>query len=467
MDLVAKLWNFCHTLRHEGVDYNDYIEELTYLIFLKLSDERDIFIPQGCGWQELTKNDGEDLLRKYNLILTELSNQPGILKDIFSEPIAKIRNSSSLKKLLNLIDEVNWADFNEDVLGGMFEGLLDKAASEGKKGAGQYFTPRPLIESIVRVMQPDPFEKEDFKISDVACGTAGFMISSFEWFKSKHKLSQLTEDKKNKLFNKTYFGQELVRRPRRMAQMNLYLHGINPANIFLGDTIYDPYNPKKDQTFSCILTNPPFGTKGSNQVPDRDFKIKTSNKQLNFIQHIHSCLEVNGRSAVILPDNVLFEEKAAEIWKYVMEGCNVHTILKLPRGTFAPYAQGVKASVIFFQKGMPTKNIWIYDGRSNIKSVTKKGRPLSYKHFEEFEKCYGLDPNGNGLRKDQGIEGRFRSFDIKDIKAQNYKLDFSWLNDEVEDYYGGLSSENVVKETIDQVNDMLSELKEILNLLEN
>ena len=288
-----------------------------------------------------------------------------------------------------------------------------------------------------------------------------------DWFKSKQKLSQLTEDKKNKLFNKTYFGQELVRRPRRMAQMNLYLHGINPANIFLGDTIYDPYNPKKDQTFSCILTNPPFGTKGSNQVPDRDFKIKTSNKQLNFIQHIHSCLEVNGRSAVILPDNVLFEEKAAEIWKYVMEGCNVHTILKLPRGTFAPYAQGVKASVIFFQKGMPTKNIWIYDGRSNIKSVTKKGRPLSYKHFEEFEKCYGLDPNGNGLRKDQGIEGRFRSFDIKDIKAQNYKLDFSWLNDEVEDYYGGLSSENVVKETIDQVNDMLSELKEILNLLEN
>lgn len=268
------------------------------------------------------------------------------------------------------------------------------------------------------------------------------------------------------MFNHTYFGQELVRRPRRMAQMNLYLHGINPENIILGDTIYDPYNSSKDQTYSCILTNPPFGTKGANQIPDRDFKIKTSNKQLNFIQHIYSCLAVNGRAAIILPDNVLFEEKAAEIWKYVMDTCNVHTILKLPRGTFAPYAQGVKASVIFFQKGKATKNVWIYDGRSNIKGVTKKGRPLTYKYFEDFEQCYGSKPNADGLRIDQGLEGRFRSFDINDIKKQNYKLDISWLNDEVEDSYQALSSENVVRETIDQVNEMLSELKDILNLLE-
>lgn len=467
MDLVAKLWNFCHTLRHEGVDYNDYIEELTYLIFLKLSDERDIYIPEDCSWTELTKYEGEDLLRKYNNILQQLSNEPGILKDIFCEPIAKIRNSSSLKKLLNLIDEVKWHEYNEDILGGMFEGLLDKAASEGKKGAGQYFTPRPLIESIVRVMKPDPFEKPNFSVADVACGTAGFLISSFEWAKTIYKLKELSKSQKDKFYNKTFFGQELVRRPRRLAQMNLYLHGIDPSNINLGDTIYDPYDSKKDGTFSCILTNPPFGTKGSNQIPDRNFKIKTSNKQLNFLQHIYCCLELNGRTAIILPDNVLFEEKAAEIWKYVMEDCNVHTILKLPRGTFAPYAQGVKASVIFMQKGKPTENIWIYDARSNIKGVTKRGRPLTYKNFEDFEIQYGEDPNALNVRTDLGLNGRFRKFSIDQIKSENYKLDISWLKDDVEDFYQDLSSEKIVKETIDQVSDMLKELKDILNLLEN
>jgi type I restriction enzyme M protein len=466
MDLVAKLWNFCHTLRHEGVDYNDYIEELTYLIFLKLSDDREIFIPEDCTWNELIKYEGEDLLRKYNNVLYQLSNEPGILKDIFSEPIAKIRNSSSLKKLLVLIDDVNWHEYDEDILGAMFEGLLDKAASEGKKGAGQYFTPRPLIDSIVRVMKPDPYESKNFKVADVASGTAGFLISSFEWAKSKYEISKLNKSQTEKLYNKTYFGQELVRRPRRLAQMNLYLHGIDPSNILLGDTIYDPYDAKKDGTFSCVLTNPPFGTKGSNQIPDRNFKIKTSNKQLNFIQHIYSCLEDRGRAAIILPDNVLFEEKAAEIWKYVMTDCNVHTILKLPRGTFAPYAQGVKACVIFMQKGIPTKDVWIYDARSNVKGVTKRGRPLSFKNFEDFEVKYGVEPNGNSTRSETEVDGRFRKFSISMIKKENYRLDINWLNDDAEDSYSDLSSEKIVRETIDQVNDMLVELKEILNLLE-
>ncbi|MCO5950987.1 class I SAM-dependent DNA methyltransferase [Mucilaginibacter flavidus] len=231
MDLVNTLWNFCHTLRHEGVDYSDYIEELTYLLFLKIAEERGIEIPTGCTWNDLTELNQDDLLNGYNSILLNLSTQPNILGDIFRQPIAKIRSSNALKKLLKHIDDINWSEINEDVMGSTFEGLLEKAASESKKGAGQYFTPRPLIESIVSVMKPDPFEKSDFNISDVACGTSGFIISSFEWFKSSHDIKSLSDSKKNKLFEKTYFGQELVVRPRRMAQMNLYLHGINPANI--------------------------------------------------------------------------------------------------------------------------------------------------------------------------------------------------------------------------------------------
>jgi len=464
MDLVNKLWNFCHTLRHEGVDYSDYIEELTYLLFLKIAEERGIKIPTGCSWNDLIIHEEENLLNKYNLILLELSKEKNILGDIFSQPIAKIKNSKSLKKLLNLIDEVNWSAYNEDVLGGMFEGLLEKAANESKKGAGQYFTPRPLIECIVRVMRPDPFENPTFKISDVACGTAGFIISSFEWWKLHHSIKRLSPLHRRKVLTNTYFGQELVVRPRRMAQMNLYLHGLKP-NINLGDTIYDPLS--KDQ-FSCILTNPPFGSKGSNQVPDRkDFRIKTSNKQLNFVQHIYSCLEDKGRAAIILPDNVLFEDKALELWKHLMELCNIHTLLKLPRGTFAPYAQGVKANVVFLQKGIPTSNLWIYDGRSNIEGVTKKDRPLAFKHFEEFEKFYGANPNGNGKRKEGSQNDRFRMFTMKEIQERNFNLDITWLKDNTNDSEVGVTAENVIEDAISQMQDVLSDLKDVLNLLES
>ncbi|WP_121356742.1 class I SAM-dependent DNA methyltransferase [Flavisolibacter nicotianae] len=463
MDLVAKFWNFCHTLRHEGVDYSDYIEELTYLLFLKIAEERNISTPPGCAWSDLIDPENQNLLQKYNEVLNILSKEKNILGDIFTQPIAKIRNSSTLKKLLTLIDEEKWSEYNEDVLGAMFEGLLEKAANESKKGAGQYFTPRPLIETIVRVMKPDPLESKNFKISDVACGTAGFIISSFEWLKSKVELKRLTPTQRKKIFERTYFGQELVIRPRRMAQMNLYLHGIIP-NIVWGDTIYDPLSSDR---FSCILTNPPFGNKGANQVPDRkDFKIKTSNKQLNFIQHVFSCLEDNGRAALVLPDSVLFEEKAAELWKYLMQLCNVHTILKLPSGTFTPYAQGVKANVVFLQKGLPTSSVWIYDGRSNVQAITKKDRPLHKSHFEEFELCFGEDPNGKSRRIDQGMQGRFREFDINFIKNRNFKLDISWLKDETnENDYDGLTAHNIIKDSIDEVQEVLNDLKDVLSLL--
>ena len=462
MDLVNKLWNFCHTLRHEGVDYSDYIEELTYLLFLKIANEKNIEIPDGCSWIDLIQTGDEDLLRIYNVILKQLSNQNGILREIFSEPIAKIHNSGSLRKLLSLIDGINWSSYDLDILGATFEGLLEKAASESKKGAGQYFTPRPLIQAIVEVMKPDPFETKEFKISDIACGTAGFLTESYEWWKRNNKNSviKLTTEEEIKLKANTYYGQELVIKPRRLALMNLYLHGLEPE-IRLGDTIYEPL-PANFMACTCILTNPPFGTRGADQIPDRDFKIKTSNKQLNFIQHAVEILEDNGRAAIVLPDGVLSEDKATDLWKYLLDFCNVHTILKLPEGTFTPYAN-VKANVIFFQKGIATKHTWIYDLRTNIQNFTKKDRPLSSAIFEEFIKEYGNMPNGMSVRTESE---RFRKFSMKDIENRNFRLDFTWMKDSLTTVEGYSNPSDLIGAAILELEELLEDCKSLAELID-
>jgi len=466
MDLVNKLWNFCHTLRHEGVDYNDYIEELTYLLFLKIAEERGIKTPKACNWNTIITCETDKLLATYNNVLTVLSEQKNILGDIFKQPIARIRSSSALKKLLNLIGEINWSEYDEDVLGSMFEGLLEKAATESKKGAGQYFTPRPLIDAIIRVMKPNPFESPTFTVSDVACGTAGFIISSFEWWKRNNSLTKLSTPQKKKLFEKTYHGQELVLRPRRLAQVNLFLHGITP-NIKLGDTIDSSYNPDTDKQHECILTNPPFGNKGADQIPNRpDFRIRTSNKQLNFIQHVYSCLKIRGRAAIVLPDNVLTEEKAIELWKQLLPLCNVHTILKLPNGTFLPYAN-VKAIVIFLQKGIPTKETWIFDARTNIESINKLGRPLTEDHFNEFISYYGNDPNAKNGKKDRIKNKRFKCFSINQIKARGYNLDISWQSDKQEQTNKTDATPNeALKLAIQNLEGMVKNLKRILTIID-
>ena len=250
-----------------------------------------------------------------------------------------------------MIDEEDWSAMDVDVKGAAFEGLLEKAASEGKKGAGQYFTPRVLIKSIVRVMKPDPRGKPDFTICDPAVGTGGFLVCSYEWLIDQAKGVFDRADAK-RIKTQTYYGQDLVPRPRRLALMNLFLHGVEP-HIYLGDTIYEPF---RGERHDVILTNPPFGTRGANQAPEReDFTIETSNKQLNFVQHVLTALKPGGRAAIVLPDNCLFEGKAGEVFEILMQDCNLHTVLRLPRGTFTPYSQGVKANVIFFQKGAPTE----------------------------------------------------------------------------------------------------------------
>src|SRR6185369_7293776 len=463
-DVVQKLWGFCHTLRHDGIDYGDYIEQLTYLLFLKMADERAIELPKGCDWRTLYKQTGTGLIDHYVDVLRKLAKEKGLLRQIFAGAQSRFNNPVNLKRMLSLIDETEWTALDVDVKAQAFEGLLEKAASEGKKGAGQYFTPRVLIQSIVRCMKPDPRVHKDFTIGDPACGTGGFLVCAYEWLIEETKGGAVDRELAKRLKSSTYFGQDLVERPRRLALMNLYLHGLEPE-ITLGDAIYEVPTSRR---YDVVLTNPPFGTKGANQVPDReDFTIETSNKQLNFLQHVLTILKPGGRAAIVLPDNCLFEGKAGEVFKILMQDCNVHTILRLPRGTFSPYSQGVKANVVFFQKGFPTENVWIFDARSNVPGITKKERPLSNAHFGEFEECYGEDPNGGSKRKDLGQQGRLRKFHISDIKRRDYKLDITWLKDEsLEDAEDLPEPQDLAAEAIIELEAVVDDLRKIVSLIE-
>ena len=463
-DIVQKLWGFCHTLRHDGIDYGDYIEQLTYLLFLKMADERSAKVPKDCDWDSLKNLSGTRLTDHYTDILRKLREAGGLLADIFAQATPRFNNPVNLKRVIAMIDEEEWSAMDVDVKGAAFEGLLEKAASEGKKGAGQYFTPRVLIQSIVRVMKPDPRIHKEFTICDPACGTGGFLVCAYEWLMEETKGGVLDRSETKRIRAQTYYGQDLVPRPRRLALMNLFLHGVEP-HIYLGDTIYEP---DRGERYDVILTNPPFGTKGANQAPEReDFTIETSNKQLNFVQHVLTALKKGGRAAIVLPDNCLFEGKAGEVFEILMKDCNLHTVLRLPRGTFTPYSQGVKANVIFLQKGPPTENVWIFDARSKVPGITKKDRPLVPQRFTEFEKFYGKDPNGTSKREDLGETGRFRKFHISEIKKRDYKLDITWLKDEsLEDSDDLPEPQELAGEAITELEAIVKDLKEIVALVE-
>ena len=465
-DVVQKLWGFCHTLRHDGIDYGDYIEQITYLLFLKMADERGLDLPKKCDWVALRKESGTDLLEHYTNTLRALGKQPGLLGDIFAGSQSRFTNPVSLKKLLATIDETNWTELDVNVKADAFEGLLEKAASEGKKGAGQYFTPRLLIQSLVRCMKPDPRAHKEFTICDPACGTGEFLVASHEWFMGETKGGAMDRELAKRVKQKTYFGQDLVARPRRLALMNLYLHGIEP-HIKLGDSIYEAFDGRR---YDVVLTNPPFGTKGGGQAPEReDFVVATSNKQLNFLQHVMTILKPGGRAAVVVPDNCLFADQAGEVFKIITEDCNLHTVLRLPNGTFSPYSPGTKTNVVFFTKGYPTENVWIYDSRTNIPGITKKDRPLIKKHFAEFEKCYGADPNGKSKRKPaDSKEDRWRSFHISEIKRRGFKLDsLKWLKDETLDDPDNMPDpEELATDAITELEGAVEELNAVIAMLD-
>jgi len=479
-DIVNKLWGFCHTLRHDGIDYGDYIEQLTYLLFLKMADERKIDLShspvkdaQGkvkewdCSWPTLEAMSGTYLTQHYIDVLRALGQQRGLLGDIFTEAMSRFTNPVSLKKLIGLIDETEWTGLDIDVKAAAFEGLLEKAASEGKKGAGQYFTPRILIQSIVRCAKPDPRAHKELTICDPACGSGGFLVCSYEWFIGQTKGGAIDREFAKRIKHGTYYGQDFVARPRRLALMNLYLHGLEPE-IKGSDSIYEIPDGRR---FDVVLTNPPFGTKGANQAPDRDdFTVETSNKQLNFIQHVMTILKPGGRAAVVVPDNCLFADQAGEVFKILTEDCNLHTVLRLPNGTFSPYSPGTKTNVIFFTKGMPTEKLWVYDGRSNVPGITKKDRPLTPEHFKEFERCYGADPFGRSKRDpSHSKEDRWHSFSIDEVKGRDYKIDgLKWLKDDSLDDADELPEpDELATDAIAELKAAMGGLNNILSLLEN
>lgn len=458
-DVVQKLWGFCHVLRHDGIDYGDYLEQITYLLFLKMADEKELPIPAKYSWAKLREKSGTELTDHYVDTLRNLGKEEGILGEIFHGALSRFNNPVNLKKLIGLIDEIEWTSLGVDVKAHAYEGLLEKAAAEGKKGAGQYFTPRILINSIVKCMKPNPLKKKEFTIHDPAAGTAGFLLGAYEWLMTETKGAIPREDVE-RITKHTYSGTELVERPKRLALMNLYLHGLEDG-IYLGDSIDEP---DKGKRYDCILTNPPFGTKGANQAPTReDFTVSTSNKQLNFIQHVLTILKLGGRAAVIVPDNVLFEEKAAEVFEILMKDCDVHTVVRLPNGTFSPYSPGVKANILFFTKGASTKTLWIYDARTNVPSITKKDRPLIAGHFEEFEKCFGSDPNGRSERKETE---RFKKFSFEEIRDRGFHLDIKWLKSDEIDEDASLDPEELIesiKESEHKIHEHLEKIQEVLS----
>lgn len=447
--IVSRVWSFCTTLRDDGVGYGDYLEQLTYLIFLKMADEyskepynRDMGIPPQYSWQALKDSKGASLEMLYVEILRELGRGRGMLGQIFTKAQNKIQDPAKLYRLIDMIDDANWLMLGADIKGDIYEGLLEKNAEDTKSGAGQYFTPRPLIQAMVECVRPQPGKT----IADPACGTGGFFLAAYDYLVKQ----KLDKEQKQFLKNSTFHGNEIVANTRRLCLMNMFLHNIGEMG---GESLISPNDAliaSSPLSVDYVLANPPFGKKSSMSFTNeegeqesedltynrQDFWATTSNKQLNFVQHIRSMLKTTGQAAVVVPDNVLFEGGAGEIIrKKLLESTNLHTILRLPTGIF--YAQGVKANVLFFdnQPASPepwTKEVWFYDYRTNIHHTLKR-KPLRYEDLHEFIQCYS--PENLALRKatwdaESNPDGRWRSYSFAELMARDKtSLDVFWLRD--------------------------------------
>lgn len=483
-DIVAKLWSLCHILRDDGITYHQYVTELTLLLFLKMAKEQGVEddkdkkprIPKGLRWDDLKAQSGVDQLDFYKRLLLDLGNAKTtkslLVRGIYANASTSVREPRHLQQLVSSIDDLDWYSAAKDGLGDLYEGLLEKNAGETKSGAGQYFTPRPLIDAIVSVMKPQAGEV----VQDPAAGTGGFLIAADAFIKKNtDELFDLKEKQQEFQRKDAFVGMELVPETRRLGLMNCLLHNIegppgSEGAIRLGDTLSNNGAdlPKAD----LILTNPPFGTKTGGGRPTRDdFTYPTSNKQLAFLQHIYRGLKPGGRAGVVVPDNVLFEEGTGrDIRIDLMEKCDLHTILRLPTGIF--YAAGVKTNVLFFTRGEKekgnTKESWVYDFRANI-SVFGKRTALTREHFAEFEKCFGKDPHGSSKRKaGDSKDDRWRSFDIAEIKKRDYKLDgLKWLKDDsVEDADDLPEPEVLIAEATSELEEALAGLAKIAEMLE-
>jgi type I restriction enzyme M protein len=475
--IVQKLWEFCNVLRDDGVSYGDYVEQLTYLLFLKMADEqtkppynKPSIIPSDHNWSILEKLEGQELEEQYRKTLAQLGIKKGMLGDIFRKSSNKIRDPAKLKRLISLINEETWYGLPIDIKGAIYEGLLQKNAEDIKSGAGQYFTPRSLIQAMVEVTNPQPGET----ICDPACGTGGFFIAAHRYISEQN----LNRDQKDALKYDTFSGWEIVQDTARLCLMNLYLHGIegregSPINV-------DDSLAKHPGTYyDIVLTNPPFGRKSSITVYNEngaskekqdyerpDFWATTSNKQLNFLQHVKTLLKTTGRAAIVIPDNVLFEGGAGEtVRRRLLHDTDCHTLLRLPTGVF--YAQGVKANVLFFDNrpGSPdpqTKQLWIYDLRTNM-HFTLRTSPLTYNDLQDFIKCY------NPENRQQRTEAeRFKPYTYEELTQRDKaNLDIIWIKDESLEQLENLPEpETLATEIIENLEDALQQFKAIQETLE-
>lgn len=478
--LVQKVWNFCHTLRDDGVGYGDYLEQLTYLLFLKLAHEyaqepynRDTYIPKGYGWTSLTSKIGEPLEAHYLSTLHKLGNEPGMLGAIFFKAQNKIQDPAKLSRLVQLIDAESWISLDADTKGDLYEGLLQKNAEDTKSGAGQYFTPRVLIDAMVACVRPEPLKT----IADPACGTGGFFLGAYNWLTRPGV--RLNKVQKAFLRNQTFYGNEIVPNTRRMCLMNLFLHNIGELDGEPSVERSDALISEPKRKVDYVLANPPFGKKSSMTITNeegeedkdaltyerQDFWETTSNKQLNFLQHIVSMLKVGGKAAVVLPDNVLFEGGAGEkIRRKLLENCDVHTILRLPTGIF--YAQGVKANVVFFDakpksNQFHTKGVWFYDLRTN-KHFTLKTRTLKLDDLQDFITCYNPEN-----RHERVATERFKFYSCEELTTRDKaSLDIFWLKDETFDNLGDLPPPDVLQqEIIEHLEGALSAFRSVAKSL--
>lgn len=461
-DIVQKLWALCDVLRDDGITYHQYVTELTYLLFLKMAKEteQEKNLPEGYRWDDLVEKDGLPQLEYYRGMLLHLGTEAKSdrVRAIFANANSFLTEPRNLKTVVTAIDSLDWFSAKEEGLGDLYEGLLEKNANEKKSGAGQYFTPRPLIDCMVALIKPKPGEM----VQDPAAGTGGFLVAADHYIKQATNdhfdlSAELQEFQKRQAF----YGMELVRDAHRLALMNLMLHDIE-GELRYGDTLAPggAALPKAD----VILTNPPFGSKKGGGLPTRDdFTYPTSNKQLAFMQHIYRGLKPGGRAAVVLPDNVLFEGNVgAKIRADLMDKCNLHTVLRLPTGIF--YAQGVKTNVLFFERGKTdegnTKEVWVYDMRTNMPSFGKR-TPLTRAHFSEFEDCYVADQ-----RVDQGEQGRFRCFTREQIKERGENLDISWLRDESAEHAEDLPEpDEIAEEILGHLRVAMEEMEALVEVL--
>ena len=485
--IVQKLWNYCDVLRDDGMSYGDYLEQITYLLFLKMAHERTkppykeaSIIPVQYTWESLLEKDGDELFDHYRHLLEYLGKESGLLGLIFAKSQNKFQDPAKLRRVIvQLIDKENWSRMTADVKGDAYEGLLEKNAQDVKSGAGQYFTPRELIKAIVEVMQPKP----DERVCDPACGTGGFLLAAYEYVLKTYP--NLSNEQKINLSERGFKGWELVNNTARLCAMNLMLHGIHGKNRLLPIEVGDALAVDSGLRFEVVLTNPPFGKKSSTTIMGQDGKVNkekdtierddfivtTSNKQLNFVQHVKTILKQNGRAAMVVPDNVLFEGGAGEtIRRALLNDCDVHTLLRLPTGLF--YAQGVKANVLFFDKKPAasthqTQQLWIYDLRTN-QHFTLKTRPLKREDLQEFVELFKAD---NRLERqatwsEQNPEGRWRCYDYEElINRDKASLDIFWLKDESLEESDNLPEPDVIG--LDIINDLENALEQFKLIVED